>query len=112
MLAERQHGRVCASRADGDGLRFGFVVGKRLGDAVVRNRIKRRLREAARHLAPALLSGYDIVVIARGPIADRTSTELGTALAKILRRAGLLRPAAPAGTDGQPAAAPPGGTST
>jgi ribonuclease P protein component len=108
----RQQGRcwssdilvVCALRGEAAETRFGFVVGKRLGDAVVRNRIKRRLREAARRLAPNLLPGYDIVVIARGPIAARTAAELGEALAGLARRARLRRTSAGPAAPHEPAA--------
>lgn len=68
--------------------RFGFAVGKRLGGAVVRNRIKRRLRAAAR------LSGAegrtDVVVIARNGSQRASYQELDGALRVLLTRAGLL----------------------
>ena len=48
------------------GPRFGFTVTKKLGGAVVRNRIRRRLKEALRSLEPAVaLPGHDYVLIAR-----------------------------------------------
>lgn len=48
------------------GPRFGFTVTKRMGNAVIRNRIKRRLREALRQLPPRhLVTGCDYVVISR-----------------------------------------------
>lgn len=50
--------------------RYGFVVGKRVGKAVVRNRVRRRLREAVRALESRLRNGYDVVIIARGPMAN------------------------------------------
>jgi ribonuclease P protein component len=55
-------------RADGSGVvRAGFTATKRIGGAVVRNRAKRRLREAARLLLPELAHpGFDYVFIARG----------------------------------------------
>jgi ribonuclease P protein component len=55
-----------------DAVRMGFTATKRLGGAVVRNRAKRRLREAARALLPALgQNGCDYVFIARQGAADR-----------------------------------------
>lgn len=46
--------------------RIGFTVSKKVGGAVVRNRARRRLREAARQVAPSFIqSGYDYVVISR-----------------------------------------------
>ncbi|MCC6628024.1 MAG: ribonuclease P protein component [Chloroflexi bacterium] len=100
----RQQGRcwssdvvtLCALPTGAATTRFAVVVSKRQGGAVTRNRIKRRMREAARTLAPSLPAGYDIVMMARGPIATRTSHELGVTLADLVRRARLQ--AAPART--------------
>ena len=92
-----QHGRAYArgplalrvrTNPDVDTPRFGFAVGKRLGGAVIRNRIKRRLREAAR------LSGAqgkaDVVVIARTRASQATYDELEQVLLNLLGTAGLL----------------------
>ena len=68
--------------------RFGFVVGKVVGGAVVRNRVKRRLREAARRLP--MRDGFDIVVSARKPAADAGFDALYGALASLAGRAGVL----------------------
>jgi len=60
-------------RSDGAAMiRLGFTATKRIGGAVVRNRAKRRLREAARMLAPLhARPGCDYVFIARGGTAAR-----------------------------------------
>jgi ribonuclease P protein component len=53
-------------------VRAGFTATKRIGGAVERNRAKRRLREAARLLLPALASpGFDYVFVARGGVTSR-----------------------------------------
>jgi len=61
------------NRADGaPTVRIGFTATRKIGGAVVRNRVKRRLREAARILAPLHAKpGCDYVFIARGGTATR-----------------------------------------
>ena len=68
--------------------RYGFVTSRAVGMAVVRNRVRRRLREAVRPLS--LKDGWDIVVIARRSAAEATYRELRESLASLLTRAGVL----------------------
>ena len=70
--------------------RYGFVTSKQLGKAVVRNRIKRRLREATRTLHPRLSQGYDIVVIARPQLVEQPFWAVSRILNELYRRASLL----------------------
>ncbi len=70
--------------------RVGFSVGKRLGKAVLRNRVRRRLREAVRLLWPAVQPGWDVVFAARQPIVDAAFSEIQEAVTIVLKRAGLL----------------------
>ena len=71
--------------------RFGFSVSNRIGGAVQRNRIKRRLREAIRLRIPLIQPGWDIVFIAKYPIGSATFQQMDAACARLLRRAHLLR---------------------
>jgi len=74
--------------AEGD-TRWGFAVGKRLSKrAVVRNRVKRRLGEAARSLP--VVSGFDFIVTARAGAVEASYGDLRAALRTVLRRARVL----------------------
>ena len=70
--------------------RFGLVVGKRVGKAVMRNRVKRLLRESVRLRFDAIKPGWDIVLIARGPAAEASFWVVGGALDSLLKRADLM----------------------
>ena len=73
-------------------VRCGFAVSRRVGGAVVRNRIRRRLRELMRALPPE--DGFDVLVSANPRIVDASFEELRVALGATIAEA-LAR------TDGQ-----------
>ena len=82
--------RLLVIRPRANGLphnRYGFVTSRAVGKAVVRNRLRRRLREAVRSLP--LEDGWDVVVIARRTAADATYWQLRDSLASLLERAGV-----------------------
>ncbi len=69
------------------GARVGFTVTKRLGNAVKRNRIRRRLKAALQEVAQsAAKDHFDYVVIARAPSHDMTFAELIDLMAKAFER--------------------------
>jgi ribonuclease P protein component len=83
-------GLVLQARTRGDDapIRIGFTCTKKLGNAVARNRAKRRLREAARlHLAGTSLTGIDLVLIGRDKTAKRPFALLVEDLRQALMRA-------------------------
>ena len=70
-------------------VRLGFTVTKRIGNAVVRNRIRRRLKEAARLvLAEHPVSGIDLVLIGREGTRARDFEALQNDLRRALAKAG------------------------
>ncbi|MFT3670368.1 MAG: ribonuclease P protein component [Pseudoxanthomonas sp.] len=83
----------------GDGpARLGLAVSRKVDTrAVMRNRIKRQLREHFRRLR-AQLPGGDYVVVARAPAAKADGLQLRTTFERVLTRAGALPASAPAGT--------------
>jgi ribonuclease P protein component len=103
---------VVVQRLDrGDGsatVRLGFTATRKVGNAVIRNRAKRRLREAARAAVPLLaVPGSDYVFVARMGTADRPWDRLLDDVKSALTRLATPRPApktapsppAPAGQD-------------
>jgi ribonuclease P protein component len=70
--------------------RFGISTGRRLGSAVARNRVRRRLRTLLRNLATRIAAGWDVLIVCRPPAAQATQAELGAALEKLMARAGLM----------------------
>lgn len=77
-----------------DSVRVGFTVSRKVGNAVKRNRAKRRLRAAASAvLGGEARPGYDLVLIGRGGTLDRPYQDLLGDLRAALRRLGVLRSA-------------------
>lgn len=72
-------------------VRLGFTVTKKVGNAVVRNRARRRLKEAARLTLPGLgLDGWDLVLIGRDGTGGRPFGQLIGDLRGALKQAGVL----------------------
>jgi ribonuclease P protein component len=72
--------------------RFGFAVGRRLGKAVDRNLLKRRMRESVRVRIQRdeIAGGWDIVLIARRGAPNAPFHQVDEAIGLVLRRAGVV----------------------
>jgi ribonuclease P protein component len=71
-------------------LKAGFTVSKKIGKSVVRNKVRRRLKEAFRSLIPVANKGYTYIVLARSPIAQTDYLTILNSLTALMKRAGLL----------------------
>jgi ribonuclease P protein component len=72
--------------------RVGFVTSKRIGGAVVRNRVRRRLRDIVRTQQPRLRKGLWLVVVARPAAAGATYGVLKDEWLRLAERASILAP--------------------
>lgn len=75
----------------GERNRLGVTVSAKLGHAVVRNRVRRRLREIFRLAQPELRQGYDVVLVARGRAVRASYAELELAFRRCCDKLGLFR---------------------
>ncbi len=71
--------------------RVGITVGKKLGKAHIRNRIRRRLREAYRLNEDRFQPGWDIVVVGRGKALDGDFADICKCYLSLAKKAGILR---------------------
>ena len=69
--------------------RFGVAAGRSVGNAVHRNRAKRRIREILRHRITSISNGWDLIFLARKPIHGASYQELQTAIDHLIARAGI-----------------------
>lgn len=91
-------GKQRSAAAAADAPRFGFTVSKQVGNAVERNRIKRRLKAAVRDvLLERARRDFDYVVIARRPALDTAFASLVSDLVEALKRVHVRGPRAPRG---------------
>lgn len=74
--------------------RFGFVVSQKISKkAVVRNKIKRRMREIIRKCLKQIAPGFDFVFFARKSITEKTFQEIEEGIKNILLKAGAIKKA-------------------
>lgn len=77
-------------RTDLETTRFGLATGRRIGGAVVRNRVRRRLREALRAMQLSFRPGWDVLIIVRPAIVEADHAALVGTLRRSLERGGVV----------------------
>lgn len=94
LYASAGHGNsylvLYARKNRGQTNRVGVTVSKKLGGAVVRNRVRRRLREVYRLHEAAFAPGWDIVVVARSRCIGAPFSKLTEAYLSLAEKAGIL----------------------
>ncbi len=73
--------------------KVGFSVSKKIGNAVVRNKVKRRLKDSFGRYMPLVKNGYYVVFATRKPIAEATFAQIHSDVGYLLSKAGLLNTA-------------------
>lgn len=78
-------------KKENNGKRFGISVSKKIGSAVVRNRVKRLIKETIRRNQESIKNGYDLILIARQPAREKSFHEVEKAFIDALKKAGLYK---------------------
>jgi ribonuclease P protein component len=90
-FANRQFVVYVLSKEDQEDFRIGLSVSKKIGNAVMRNQIKRYIRQAVFELSDQLTAGIDYVIIARKPLAEMDFFELKKSLTHVLKVGKVLK---------------------
>ena len=85
-MATKNGRNVLARRRNRGRLKVGFSVGKKIGNAVKRNHVKRLLRECARRLLPDCPQNYSYLFIARSSSADAGYAQLYASMSRLLAK--------------------------
>lgn len=72
-------------------VRVGITTGKKIGNAVHRNRARRVIRESCRHLMPEMEQGWDIVFVARARTAEVKQQSVEKDMHSLLKKAGIIK---------------------
>lgn len=72
-------------------IKVGFAVTKKIGHAILRNKIRRRLREIVRKYLPNLKQNYNIIIVAKEQIVQTQFNDLELQIVNLLKRADLFK---------------------
>lgn len=89
--ANRQFVVYVLPRENQPHFRVGLSVGKKIGNAVVRNAVKRKIRQSLTDLKPRLKANQDFIVIARKPVANMSTDNIKKSLIHVLTLAKVLK---------------------
>ncbi|OLS41365.1 ribonuclease P protein component [Bacillus sp. MRMR6] len=90
-FANRQFVVYVLTKENQEDFRIGLSVSKKIGNAVMRNQIKRYIRQAVFELSDQLTPGLDYVIIARKPLAEMDFFELKKSLIHVLKVGKVLK---------------------
>lgn len=90
-FANRQFVVYVLKNAEKKHSRLGLSVSKKMGNAVVRNRIKRLIKEIFRELGDKLEDGNDYIVISRKPVRTMDYSDMKDSLEHVLKKAGVIK---------------------
>ncbi len=74
-----------------DPFRLGVSASKKIGNAVVRNRMRRMVKEILRHQTQRIIPGVDLILIVRKPATAMKMKDMEKSVLHVLKRAGLLK---------------------
>lgn len=71
-------------------LKLGVSVSKKVGNSVVRNKVKRRIKEAFRQIIPLIVPTYNIVIVAKPGIENASYADISQSIKQVLQKEKLL----------------------
>jgi ribonuclease P protein component len=89
-VANRQFVLYAFKRTDGEVSRVGISISRKVGKAVVRNRIKRLIKEIVRQWMDQIHSEMDLILIVRNPVVGLDYKEMESSLRHVMKRANVF----------------------